>query len=59
MVTLNISEEDYNKLIQFAREPIIGNDEDFNPQDHAGGNIDDAYSLGTGDGFKEGVRHTL
>mgnify|MGYP006284910695 CR=1 FL=1 len=34
-----------------AESDAFSDDEDFNVQDHAGGNFDDAYALGVDDGY--------
>ena len=43
-----ISNETYDKLLvtELAEKKIAADNEDFMVDDYAGGNIDDAYSLG-------------
>ncbi len=37
-------------LEKIARQKACQDEEDFNPQDYAGGNYDDAFALGEDDG---------
>ena len=37
-------------LRKLANQSLLSDDEEFNPQDYAGGNYDDAYNMGVQDG---------
>lgn len=45
------------EVIKNANVECFSDDEDFNVMDHCGGNYDDAYSIGVGDGWVEFARY--
>lgn len=45
------------EIIKNAKVECYSDDEDFNVMDHSGGNFDDAYSIGVGDGWVEFARY--
>ena len=58
-----MTNSEIEKLIQYLKELANGevrsDDEEFNPQDYAGGNFDDAYSMGVEDGTTLFARELL
>lgn len=48
-----------DRIREYASREMHQEDDDFNPMDYAGGNFDDAFNLGTQDGWTECARALL
>lgn len=43
---IDIVEKLIERIRNIASEKVVGDEDDFNPQDYCGGNFDDAFQMG-------------
>lgn len=56
---MELSQEMIDLLKRIASQPTLCDNEDFNPYDASGGNYDDAYYMGSEDGYTKLAREIL